>query len=161
MRGVTYCWVFTAALAGALLSEPARGDQIRKPSAAGTGWTLVGWNDLGMHCMDADYSVFSILPPFNTIHAHLVDASGRLVRAGDGVTVTYEAVADATGSINTTSRNKTNFWQFVQALYGAIAGRGYRVGRQPDAGPVQPAAADGIRRLAELVFGHRHPAYAL
>ncbi len=35
------------------------------------------------------------------------------------VTVTYEAVADASGSINTTSRNKTNFWQFVQPLYGA------------------------------------------
>ena len=24
---------------------------------------LVGWNNLGMHCMDRDFSVFSILPP--------------------------------------------------------------------------------------------------
>jgi hypothetical protein len=23
---------------------------------------ILGWNNLGMHCMDSDYSVFSILP---------------------------------------------------------------------------------------------------
>ena len=33
---------------------------------------LVSWNNLGMHCMDSDYSVFSILPPYNTIHAQLI-----------------------------------------------------------------------------------------
>jgi len=36
------------------------------PASFAATQTLVGWNDLGMHCMDADYSVFSILPPFNT-----------------------------------------------------------------------------------------------
>ena len=44
-----------------------------------TGWTVVGWNNLGMHCMDADFAVFSILPPYNTIHAQVIDASGQLV----------------------------------------------------------------------------------
>ena len=39
------------------------------PVLLAAGWTLEGWNDLGMHCMDADYSVFSILPPYNNIHA--------------------------------------------------------------------------------------------
>ena len=29
--------------------------------------TLLGWNNLGMHCMDSDYSVFSVLPPYNTV----------------------------------------------------------------------------------------------
>jgi hypothetical protein len=28
---------------------------------------ILSWNNLGMHCMDSDYSVFSILPPYNTI----------------------------------------------------------------------------------------------
>jgi len=88
-------------------------------SAAGGNWTLIGWNNLGMHCMDSDYSVFSILPPYNTIHAQLIDGSGKLVRNPAGVTVTYEAVRDPAGSINTTSRGKTTFWQFVSALYGA------------------------------------------
>ncbi len=82
-------------------------------------WTLIGWNNLGMHCMDSDYSLFSILPPYNTIHAQLIDGSGKLVKSPAGITVTYEAVRDGAGSINTTSQAKTNFWQFVSALFGA------------------------------------------
>lgn len=78
---------------------------------------LLGWNDLGMHCMDSDTSVFCILPPFNTFHAQLV-VNGRLVTNGS-YTVTYEGVADPSGSINTTSIGKTDFWQHVQALFGA------------------------------------------
>ena len=81
-------------------------------------WTLVGWNNLGMHCMDADYSVFSLLPPYNTIHAQLIDPQGHLVHDPVGITVTYEAIADPDGSINTTSSGKTNFWDHVLALFG-------------------------------------------
>ena len=40
--------------------------------------TLLGWNNLGMHCMDSDYSVFSVLPPYNTIESQLV-VNGLLV----------------------------------------------------------------------------------
>ena len=36
-------------------------------------WTLIGWNNLGMHCMDDDYAIFSILPPYNTVDAQLID----------------------------------------------------------------------------------------
>jgi hypothetical protein len=71
-----------------------------------------------MHCMDADYAVFSLLPPYNTIHAQLMDPQGHLVRDPAGITVSYEAVADPDGSINTTSVGKTNFWQHVPALFG-------------------------------------------
>jgi len=85
----------------------------------GSGYTLVGWNDLGMHCMDADYSVFSILPPYNTIHAQLIDPEGNLITNPSGITVTYEAVADPNGSINASSINKTNFWEWVTQLFGA------------------------------------------
>jgi len=78
---------------------------------------LLGWNDLGMHCTDNDYSVFSILPPFNTIHAQLV-VGGQLIHSGS-YTVSYEAVADPNGSINTSSIGKTEFWTYAQALFGA------------------------------------------
>jgi hypothetical protein len=78
--------------------------------------TLVGWNDLGMHCMDADYAVFSILPPFNTIHAQLV-SQGRRVTAPGTVEVTYQAVSDPAGSVNRSSAGKTTFWQYAPALY--------------------------------------------
>jgi len=84
-------------------------------------YTLVGWNNLGMHCMDDDYALFSLLPPYNTIHAQITDAQGRLITdpPAQGITVTYEAVADPDGSINTTSAGKTNFWDHLQALFGA------------------------------------------
>ncbi len=82
-------------------------------------YTLIAWNDLGMHCMDGkDYSVFSILPPYNNLNAQLVNAStGKAVTSG--VTLTYEAVADPTGSTNTTSSTKTGFWTYALTLYGA------------------------------------------
>lgn len=90
------------------------------------GTALVGWNNLGMHCMDRDFSVFSILPPYNTIEAQLV-VNGQLVETGTGYTVTYQAIADPTGSINTTSAGKGNFYNFTQWLYGPL---------NPDAGLV-------------------------
>ena len=80
--------------------------------------TLLGWNNLGMHCMDSDYSVFSILPPYNTIEAQLV-INGRLVTNGVGYTNTYQAVADPDGSFNSTAMGKGNFYACAGALYGA------------------------------------------
>jgi len=80
--------------------------------------TILGWNNLGMHCMDSDYSVFSILPPYNTIEAQLIVA-GKLITNGTGYTVTYEAVADPTGSFNSTAMGKGNYYSFATALYGA------------------------------------------
>ena len=80
-------------------------------------WTLVGWNNLGMHCTDGDFSLFSLLPPYNTFHAQLIDPNGNLVTSPTGITVTYEAVADPTGSINSTSQGKLNFWENAQSLF--------------------------------------------
>ena len=85
-------------------------------SAAAASATILGWNNLGMHCMDSDYSVFSILPPYNTLEAQLI-VGGKLVTNGTGYTVTYQAVADATGSINSTSANKGNYQQYYNFLY--------------------------------------------
>ncbi|HQT93855.1 MAG TPA: PKD domain-containing protein [Thermoanaerobaculaceae bacterium] len=105
--------VFTAALIltlGMVAAQPGW--------SATTGWTVTGWNNLGMHCMDSDFSVFAILPPYNTIQAQVVDASGNLVTSASGVTVTYQAIADPSGSINTTSVGKDNFWTYAASLFG-------------------------------------------
>ncbi len=80
------------------------------------GTQLFAWNDLGMHCADSDFSVFTLLPPFNDLNAQLV-VNGQLVNSG--YTLTYEATPDPTGSINSTSQNKTNFWDYAQPLFGA------------------------------------------
>ncbi|MBU1426866.1 MAG: cytochrome c3 family protein [Gammaproteobacteria bacterium] len=80
-----------------------------------------------MHCVDGkDYSVFSILPPYNNLHAQLVNKTTNK-QVNTGVTLTYESYADNTvaqtdplyGSINTISSTKTNFWTYVSALFGA------------------------------------------
>lgn len=92
------------------------------PPAASLGsYALIAWNDLGMHCVDGkDYSVFSILPPYNNLHAHLINRTANSNKqVVSGVTLSYEAVADTMGSINTKSSSKTNFWDWVLALFGA------------------------------------------
>ena len=78
---------------------------------------VIFWNDLGMHCMDSDYSVFALLPPFNTINAQFI-LNGDLVRSPGAYTLWYEGTPDANGSINTSSAGKTNFWSHVPALFG-------------------------------------------
>lgn len=87
-----------------------------------TTYKVLAANDLGMHCVDADFSVFSILPPYNVVNAQVVrtDSSGRpsLLDAGT-VEMRYSAVTDANGSINSRSQDKTNFWRHVAHTYGA------------------------------------------
>lgn len=87
-------------------------------ATTGSTYKLIGWNDLGMHCFDGkDYSVFGVLPPYNTIHAHLINTSGSLVTSPTGYKITYHAIADPlTNTINTTSASKTNFWNYVSLL---------------------------------------------
>jgi hypothetical protein len=85
--------------------------------AQGGPTRVIAWNDLGMHCMDPDFSVFSILPPFNTVNAQLM-SNGVLLAPGPGIEIFCEAIADANGSINTSSIGKTNFWQYAMDLFG-------------------------------------------
>lgn len=86
------------------------------PIVSAQGTQLFAWNDLGMHCADSDFSVFTLLPPFNDLNAQLV-VNGKLVNTN--YILTYEATPDPTGSINSSSQNKTNFWDYVEALFGA------------------------------------------
>ncbi|HTY88603.1 MAG TPA: Ig-like domain-containing protein [Candidatus Acidoferrum sp.] len=88
-------------------------------SAGAANNQILGWNNLGMHCMDSDYSVFSVLPPYNTIEAQLV-VNGHLLTASNGYSVTYQAVADPSGSFNATAMGKGNYYDYATALYGAV-----------------------------------------
>lgn len=78
---------------------------------------VLAFNDLGMHCADLDYSTFVILPPFNVVHSQVIERGEKPRILGTSeVQVSYSAVTDAAGSVNTTSQNqgggvtKTNFW---------------------------------------------------
>jgi len=87
-----------------------------------TSYKILATNNLGMHCVDADFSVFSILPPYNVVNAQVVrtDGTGKPSLLNDlSVVLRYSAIADANGSINSRSADKTNFWQYVLRTYGA------------------------------------------
>lgn len=109
-----------------------------------TTYKVLANNDLGMHCVDKDFSVFSILPPYNVINAQVVknNATGKPTRLdASSVKLTYSAVADATGSVNSRSVGKTNFWQYANGLFGASLATGqglhglYMPGDAPSSAP--------------------------
>lgn len=50
-------------------NNPQNPPVAEQPLASIPGYTVIGINDLGMHCADLDSRVLSILPPFNVIHA--------------------------------------------------------------------------------------------
>ena len=77
-------------------------------------YILLGWNDLGMHCANKDFSKIAVLPPYNNINAQLIrkvpNQLPQLVTAG--YTVEYSI------PYNTYSVGKTNFWTYAQQLFG-------------------------------------------
>lgn len=108
-------------------SSSSTAQSVSSQSASGINgkdgdYALLAWCDLGMHCMDEDYSVFSILPPFNNLHAQIKMRRGGLLTSG--ITLTYEAAESANGVLNTTSilddNNllKTEFWKYEDQLFG-------------------------------------------
>ena len=100
-------------------------------------YILTAWNDLGMHCMDSDYSVFSILPPYNNLHAQLKRKDGSLVTSG--IELTYESTTGVDGGINTYSHGKTNFWDHAASFFGATLAPDVGLKGNP-APSTQPAA---------------------
>ena len=73
---------------------------------------VVGFNELGMHCMNKDFSKLMILPPFNTLRAQVIRRGEDPQIVKSGVTVNY------TVPTSTHSADKTNFWTYAQQLLG-------------------------------------------
>ena len=108
---------------------PADCDAATGASVTGGAFQVLAANDLGMHCADQDYRIFSILPPFNVVHAQVIQKGTRnnapRILTDQNVDVLYSAASnpnDPVGilSVNTTSQNndaqgilrayKSNFW---------------------------------------------------
>ena len=84
-------------------------------------------NDLGMHCADLDYQIFSILPPYNVLHSQVIRKGDRSnnpqILNKNEVDVFYKASPSVLNApdgpievITSTSKNipgvvyKSNFW---------------------------------------------------
>lgn len=92
------------------------------PPPSDSSVKVLAFNDLGMHCMDRDFSISSILPPFNVVNAQVIkrsDSDGLPQLLEDSqIEVRYSAVKDRSGSINSSSADKTGFWQHAVGLFG-------------------------------------------
>lgn len=97
--GALCCGIAAAAL-GRLLLTPTE------------QYIVIAQNDLGMHCMQNDFSQIMILPPFNTVRAQVIRRGAEPHIITSGVTVSYRLPT------NTHSADKTNFWRYVQPLMG-------------------------------------------
>ncbi len=104
--------------------------------ASAQNYVLLGWNDLGMHCSNKDFSKIAVLPPYNNIRAQLVlNAENGTDVVSSGYTVTYSIPG------NTYSVGKTNFWTYAQQLFSlpaplspniGLTGNGLTGTMQPD-----------------------------
>ena len=106
-------------------------------TATASDYRVLAANDLGMHCADKDYQIFSLLPPFNVVHAQVIQVgqNGKdpKILSNQSVGVSYQSASSpndpaGAGSINTTSQNKsgifkTNFWEQLKGK--TLAGGGY------------------------------------
>ena len=115
------------------------------------GTRLLAWNDLGMHCADKDFSVFSLLPLFNTVNSQLI-VGGKLVNGASGYSLAYKAFPDPTGSINSTGVGKSNFWDNTVQLFGMslLPDQGLLGTRTPSNDPA-PMAWNGTNKWFEAV----------
>jgi hypothetical protein len=64
--GVLGLGLLSPATAG-VASPPAPQNKAKKSK-----YQVLAWNDLGMHCYDKDFSVFSLLPCFNVVHSQVI-----------------------------------------------------------------------------------------
>ena len=88
----------------------------RTPSAPGSAsryaFSVFAVNDLGMHCIQGDYSSFLILPPANFLKVQVFRKGGEGAQlVTSGIKVEYEVLG------NTHSADKLNFWRYA-ADYG-------------------------------------------
>lgn len=101
--------VFGLALAGGVATGFAQ--SAPQPAALGE-YVVLGWNDLGMHCMTKDYSAITVLPPFNDLWAQVIHRGNPPRVTTQGLTLTYRFPN------NTYSAGKVNFWTYSNALFG-------------------------------------------
>ncbi|HYQ47468.1 MAG TPA: hypothetical protein VEP69_00255, partial [Thermodesulfovibrionales bacterium] len=82
------------------------------PSTLTSKYQVIGWNDLGMHCISPSFKEMAILPPYNNLFVQVIQKGDPPQLATTGITVEYSI------RNNTTVAGKTNFWQYVQQLFG-------------------------------------------
>ena len=71
-------------------------DKAAKPVVTDGKYVLIGWNDLGMHCISPRFAEMSILPPYNNINAVVIRRGEEPEIIGKGAKVSYSLVGNTT-----------------------------------------------------------------
>jgi hypothetical protein len=79
---------------------------------ANSGYVVLAWNDLGMHCYNRNFQDLGVLPPYNNLWAQVVKVGNPPQIITSGIEVTYQFPN------NTYSVGKSNFWSYAQQLFG-------------------------------------------
>ncbi len=99
-----------------------------QPIASDPRYQVLAVNDLGMHCGDLDTRISSILPPFNVLHAQVVErgdgGAPRILGKGE-VSIEYSSASNPDDPALTIapvlakdgSVYKTNFWDIALQAY--------------------------------------------
>ncbi len=103
---------FVALLAAGLAGVPSAAAQEGGPRTLPL--VVLGYNDLGMHCMNDDFSEMMVLPPFNTLHAQVIlrGEEPDIITSAEDYTVRYVLPRI------THAADRSNFWKFPQSLLG-------------------------------------------
>lgn len=80
-------------------------------SAGINQYLVIGWNDLGMHCYNRDFSSLAVLPPYNNLWAQVIQRGDPPKIITSGITVSYRFPD------NTYSVGKSNFWDYDLQLF--------------------------------------------
>lgn len=150
MRWLVWGMLLVAVLAGGLffstrIDAGAAGGWQLLPLVMGGGYreyVVIGWNDLGMHCYDRDYSTLAVLPPYNNLWA-------QVIRRGDPPQViTSGIMVEYNFPDNKTSSGKTNFWDYEDKLFGVSLAPNIGLAGKGLAGTMDPSGdhfvAEGI-----------------
>ena len=116
-RGLVSTGFLTVSLAlvGVSLSMDAHAKPAVSPVQGGvlTGnYVVLGYNDLGMHCMNDAFGDLCVLPPANTLMATVIRRGAEPDIVTQNIRVSYSIPG------NTTSFQKTDFWDFDLPLFG-------------------------------------------
>jgi len=104
-------------------------------------YAVLAWNDLGMHCYQADFSTLQILPPYNVFWAQVIRRGQKPAVITQDVKLRYETL-HVTDPVR-----HSNFWDYA-AAYGWKLEPGVGLKGKRTSGTMEAAAdhfvADGV-----------------
>ncbi|MEN6441814.1 MAG: cytochrome C [Syntrophobacter sp.] len=118
-----------------------------QPMTLNTSFQIVANNDLGMHCGDLDQRLISILPPFNVVHAQVIQkGSPPKILTNTDVDVFYSAASNPLdpwlSRSSSTPVYKTNFWDPNLKTGDSVGSDAYNAFYPPGILPAFPLTPD-------------------